>query len=215
MPIVYPKGLGFRENEDRLHQPVFDLTVLIQCIFSHHLAVFGGGRMLDPDANISLPTRHLPQVIGVPSTGALTIALRNDPCPIVYMSITPDPERTLKFNSSNDAMTRVYTNTIIPIFLAFYERYRPWIVAKFNRDTTTWPDIFQFARVVRNAVGHRARIDWNNANLGLVSWKGLTYSHTDNQREIFETDLSVGDLLVLMVEMSDRLDGLECPLDPP
>jgi hypothetical protein len=102
------------------------------------------------------------------------------------------------------------------VFLRFYEENLSLIVEAFGgRDRTQWPQLFQFAWAVRNAITHNAgRISFQRANASPVCWYSLSYSPSDNGRLILGPALGFGDLLVLMFEMADELDQRGCSTPP-
>jgi hypothetical protein len=82
----------------------------------------------------------------------------------------------------------------------YFERLRPTVEAQYG-DVSGWPPVWNFARVVRNAMSHGGTINFQNSNSQAVSWRGLTYSPADNGRTILHTDLWPGDIFELIVEM--------------
>ncbi|ALU91518.1 hypothetical protein Hrubri_4373 [Herbaspirillum rubrisubalbicans M1] len=87
----------------------------------------------------------------------------------------------------------------------YFERNQPAVKAKFGDKAKTWPDVWNFGRVVRNAMSHRGEITFTSPNADPVSWKGLTYSPSDNGRRILHTDIWPGDLFDLIIEMDSCL----------
>jgi len=82
-------------------------------------------------------------------------------------------------------------------FIHYYEKVK----ANLGDDTQNWPDIWNFGRVVRNSFAHGGKINFTNPRALSVSWKTLTYSPTDNGREIMPKDLTPVELIYLMKEM--------------
>lgn len=100
-------------------------------------------------------------------------------------------------------------------FLRFYEQSRPHIQAIFGKDTQAWPQLFQFAWAIRNGLTHHAgRINFTNPGYPAVSWRNLSYSPADAGKPIFGSHFSVGDLFLLMFDISDELDAIAAPLPP-
>jgi hypothetical protein len=87
----------------------------------------------------------------------------------------------------------------------FYERHRSKAEAKFGTNPASWPSVWNFGRVVRNAMSHGGKIDIRNANAVPVQWRGLRYSSSDNGRQVLHTDLWPGDLFNLILEMDAYL----------
>lgn len=94
---------------------------------------------------------------------------------------------------------------LISMFINFYETYKLNIEKKFSEDTTNWPDVWNFGRVVRNSLSHGSRINFLNPNASPVSWQSLTYMPKDNGKLIFHTDLWPGDIIYLMFDMNSDL----------
>jgi hypothetical protein len=87
-------------------------------------------------------------------------------------------------------------------FLSFYEAHIGEVLKYVRHDVTMLPKPWDFARVVRNAISHNVvRID--DQKFVPVRWYGLEYGPAQNGRKIFETDLSLPDLWILMFEMDD------------
>lgn len=88
----------------------------------------------------------------------------------------------------------------------YYERHRQRIVDKFGEDPNlSWPSVWNFARVVRNAMSHRGELHFRSSTAPAVSWKGLSYSPKDNGRNILHQDIWPGDLFDLLFEMDSHL----------
>ena len=97
---------------------------------------------------------------------------------------------------------------ISPFFGGYFETYKPWLKHNVSTDVYQWPAVWNFARVVRNATFHEGRISWDNVNAPAVSWEGIEYSSEDNGREVIGSHLTLGDLLILMLEMDKELHRL-------
>ena len=88
----------------------------------------------------------------------------------------------------------------------YFERHRPQIEARFGNDpNSAWPGVWNFARVIRNAMSHKGMIHFDNPKATPVSWKGLEYSPRDNGRPVLHTDLWPGDLIDMLIEMDTHL----------
>jgi hypothetical protein len=102
-----------------------------------------------------------------------------------------------------------------PIYVDFFEKHRSWIKNKFGGDAYAWPSIFNFARALRNFVSHHSgQVHFENPNAGPVSWHHLSYSPSDEGRSVLSADIEIGDLIVLLFELSDELDKAGCPTNP-
>jgi hypothetical protein len=105
-------------------------------------------------------------------------------------------------------------NITTAIYVQFYEQHAPWIRGKFSTDTKNWPPLFNFARAIRNfIVHHGGKVHFDNANAAPVQWHHLTYSPADKGKQaVGHGYISLGDLLVLLIEFGDALDAAGCPI---
>jgi hypothetical protein len=83
----------------------------------------------------------------------------------------------------------------------YYERYLDQIGDTFGKDMTNWPSVWNFGRVIRNAMSHGGRINIRNPNAAPVKWRGLSYSSKENGRLILHTDIWPGDLYYLLRDL--------------
>src|SRR6266404_3486521 len=49
---------------------------------------------------------------------------------------------------------RILDNMIAPLYVDFFERYRPWIKTNYGGDPYAWPALLNFGRAVRNWISH-------------------------------------------------------------
>jgi hypothetical protein len=101
----------------------------------------------------------------------------------------------------------IYETILAPIFVTFVENHSSAIVAKYGNNHSG-PQIYNFGRVIRNCLSHGGEIYFTSPKYTAVTWHNLTYSYADNGKRVIGTDLSVGDLIILMFEMSDELDAV-------
>jgi hypothetical protein len=83
----------------------------------------------------------------------------------------------------------------------YFEEYRDEIEGTFTDNPAKWPPVWNFARVVRNAMSHGGHINIKNRNSLPARWRSLTYSYADNDRQVLHTDIWPGDLFYLLSEM--------------
>lgn len=89
------------------------------------------------------------------------------------------------------------------MFTGFYEREVEHIFKRYGNDRWSWPEAWNFGRVIRNAVSHDGQVNLESSK-GSVSWRGLTYGPEDYGRVVWQ-DLWPGDLVVLMLDMDAQL----------
>ena len=113
----------------------------------------------------------------------------------------------------------INSRLIIPFFIEFYEDNREWLEsyslglkAKRQYLWMLWPNVWQFAHVIRNAMAHGGgRITIKDKSFSPINWHGATVGPSQLDKTLFEVGLSFGDLIILMFEMSNSLDQLGCP----
>lgn len=97
----------------------------------------------------------------------------------------------------------------------FYEQHRPWLQEKFGsgpKNLNNWPSIFRFAWALRNAAAHHnGALNITDPNVPPITWHQLKYDHTNAGLRVFGDVMSMADMLIFLIEMSDELDGLGCP----
>jgi hypothetical protein len=91
------------------------------------------------------------------------------------------------------------------MFINYFEHQRPQIEAKYSKQTTLWPRDWNFGRIVRNSFAHRDEVVMSNPKADPVTWHGLTYSPTDNERKVLHVDLWPADLIYLMMDLDTHL----------
>lgn len=89
------------------------------------------------------------------------------------------------------------------MFTAFFEDNRSSVEAKHGKQPLDWPAVWNFGRVIRNALSHGGDLDIRSPTS--VTWKTLTYNQADHGKTVILTDLWPGDIIVLMKEMQDAL----------
>jgi hypothetical protein len=88
----------------------------------------------------------------------------------------------------------------------YYERLKPTVREIYGSDTTFWPSVWNFSRIVRNAMSHGGKIKFDNPNAHAVKWKELSYAPIDNGRQILNNDIWPGDIFDLIIEMDSILN---------
>lgn len=86
----------------------------------------------------------------------------------------------------------------------YFERHRQIIASRFG-PIKSWPPVWNFARVVRNAMAHGGKISILHPDDPPGHWRGAHYTIADNGRDILARDLWPGDLFDLIIEMDSYL----------
>ncbi len=203
-----PDKLRF-EPRDRLYEPMLDIMISC-CAFSYaSFVVFNGGYVQrHPAADVVLQSRLLQKCIRLPMCGPVEHALEHIKPPwfewliVDYIEI-PD-------GAGRPALKTLIPRAIYPIFSSFYAAQDDWLKNRF-KDIQKFPQTIGFARLVRNALAHGGALNIDNAKQPPISWRGLTYSYAQNNRRIFDGDIGLADLVILLVDFGRELDAEHAP----
>lgn len=195
-----------------------DFTLQLSCL-AISTAVILGSDLPKRGENNAIGSHVLGWSILLPAAGAIEMAI-TDTSPNNIDVGFRHPKHP-KFQSPSTELVhvsgqvpRLITKTINPIFVAFFEKYKPWLDANVSTDGANWPRPIDFGRVVRNACSHAGKLHMPSATSRPVEWRGLNYSHQNHRQTIIGPELIAGDILVLMLDMSDELAELGCPVHP-
>lgn len=198
---------------DRLHLPLFYLYGILAAFHTAVCLRLGQRTNWAVGDYMTALCALSPHMVRLPLFGPIECLLENTISDQVQLVI--EPAEVLKARPDSigervmDANPYVI-NMVSPVFVSYFESYRPWLaqhIGKIDR----WPATVKFAGVVRNAASHGGKVRMTGKKPRPVHWHGLTYSINDNGRQTIGGDLSLGDIIVLMAEMSDELDALHCP----
>lgn len=214
--MTYLKGsILLEKGKHRLHGPMWDFTIWSAC-FGAALAHIGLGQI-----DLKLPRGfcfyHSAQFhaeIRIFLHGVLERAAKSaipDEVEVEIVQSQSPLYQPGKVTRKTEGFVTTQELAISPIFVTFFEQYRQWLNSKIGV-RQKWPDIWQFGAVVRNAASHGGIIAFDNDKLPPVKWYILEYGFADNGRKVINNDLSIADLVILMFEMSDTLDKLNCPI---
>lgn len=99
----------------------------------------------------------------------------------------------------------VHGKIIQSTFSQYYENIKSTIEEKFGKEVENWPNVWNFARVVRNAFSHGGRIKISNSKAPKIVWRELEYDYYSNGKSIMYTDLTAVELIFLMIEMDTHI----------
>ena len=111
-----------------------------------------------------------------------------------------------------DRFARFIRNTFDIEFALYFDLYSDLVRSNYS-NYHSWPKIWNFARVVRNAIAHGGTINIESPSAPKVEWQGVQYDHTKFGRRV-EEDLAIGDLIFLMMNMDQELDEIGAPSTP-
>ncbi len=207
----------FSKGQDRLFGHI-DQYVLLSVALA--FAAFAFARPRHPgngDIEISVDSEAFPLCLDIPADGVMAAAFREEGAEARTLHIL-DRRRSGDM-SQETAFTRGFNNVlwlpISPIFVDFYERYRPWVESAYGKQSN-WPDVFYFARLVRNAISHGGALHFTHDPKRTALWHHLSYDFGHHGTQIIgpRGAFSPADLVFLMMDASDELDRIGCPMAP-
>lgn len=107
----------------------------------------------------------------------------------------------------NHGFKKLVATNISFAFISYYESQIDNIKSRYSGSSDSWPGVWNFARIVRNALSHNGKIHITNISAEPVSWSGYTYSYQNNGHAILFTDLGFVEFILLMEEMDSHLNA--------
>lgn len=86
-------------------------------------------------------------------------------------------------------------------FVQYFEENRGAVESKYGGSVQGWPAVWNFGRVVRNALAHKGIINIQNSNASAVAWRTLSYGPAQNGRSLLFQDLTAVEIILLMEDM--------------
>jgi hypothetical protein len=120
----------------------------------------------------------------------------------------------IPWDSIETVFSRLNNRLVSAYFVQFIDPWLEWIALNISSDRHKWPRVCNFGRVVRNAATHGGTINIKSTTAPVVSWYSLQYDYRSYGKSIIGSDISCGDLLILMFEVSDELDKIGAPFSP-
>lgn len=236
------KTITIERDKHRLYEPMHTLvTSMAALIMASYLVIRGrtvftineyGSHGLPRGEVTRLGSKQFDVEVHLPISGPVEAFVRGIYPPFIEITFAPKKPINQRNASaappsgggivSATAPMRLITSSqtfnkgsmlfITPLFVEFYENYSPFIKRRFGGGAYSWSMIWNFGRVIRNAISHRGAVSFENTNAATVRWEHITYSPLHNGKLIFGYELFMGDMLILMFEMNDELDRQGCPI---
>jgi hypothetical protein len=191
---------------DRFHEHIFD--VLVFCSMLAKAADSTSHSVVPPGSLAKVECEHLPYEILFDAHAPADAAMVNQTP--THLSL---PVR-LKMKEHHPFRTEGTASITVRIFAAIFalacEGPLGWQKG-ISTDLSKWPPVLAFCRVVRNAIAHNGRVRIDNAKAPPVTWRGLTYSYSDNGLAILGPGVGTGDLLILLFDLDEELNAIGAP----
>jgi len=210
---------------ERMHDTISDICVLMDAILlaKEHISGRPHRAPLPQGENGSLFSIQIPTLtIRLPVRGPFYAACMSDQIPrvdyeILFQYDEPNPWHK---NAPAGAKIRGPYPILSSNVVIFWERYYPWIRSHFKpasarrSDPEQWPETFRFMWALRSAIVHsEGRFNVRDDSRRPFVWMNARYDHTDaEKRRSMWSDIGLGDIILIMFEVSDELDRLGCPV---
>lgn len=205
------------EGKDRLFDPMHRVLIIIDGI-GIALTALITGRLVEAGKYAVIGCRQFPIEIKAPVLTPTQALACGSPMTEIGFFFGPKEATVLPPGQTQTNIKGYGHPTLVavtPIYVDFFEKHKGWLRATLGGDPNTWPPLFNFARAVRNFISHHAgHVHFDNPNAPSVTWHHLTYMPADEGKQVIGSDIDLGDLIVLLFELSDELDRLGCPLNP-
>jgi hypothetical protein len=198
------------QHSHRSHSCLNDLIIAFQAMAISSAFVAGRGHPFSEESVGSFGSLMFSVDLLFPLNGPLEMAMQGQ----VPQSISLALRAQVPNKLPNEVLgtKTVQERIAAAIFCAFCD---PWI--EWQRKTTggsyaQWPKTANFVRVVRNALTHGNRINVNDIHAVRAGWYHLSYGHAENGNQVLHKDISIADLVFLMVEFDECLTFQSAPL---
>ncbi|MGH6769699.1 MAG: hypothetical protein ACRECO_11840 [Xanthobacteraceae bacterium] len=203
-------------KDHRLFDSVRRLCIYLQATAIAKKVILGHNFNFEPGANIIVQARHPPTAAKFPVHGPLEQLVHFPLSEIGPIPIHIIDQPQLEGGVQVHGLEALNFNVFEVEFSLFYANYCEWIkklVADRRGNHHNWPETWNFARIVRNAINHGGTINIDSRIGPTVSWRGIQFSHL-NKGEVIREHIACGDLFALMVDMDAELTVLSGPLQP-
>lgn len=199
-------------HSNRLHRHLFTFIVSCYCIQSHLFIINKNEKYKDlifKENTDSLKEQERNRYIAYKTSKNII----THPYELIYEAIKNDRTNvpiTLTFEETETAppiveelgtsgLSEIIASQIAQVFLSYWEENKP-IFKKINNNP-----IIDFGKVLRDAFAHQGKIHITNNTE--VEHLGLKYDKTNNGRLIIHQDLSVADIINIMLDINSILDS--------
>ncbi len=199
-------------RSNRLFFYINDLNIFLSSLSIAANSLSGNSYERHPRNAVFLASGAFPFGLSLYNDGTIEDALADrlpDNISILFrpagLDTPPDTDKTTRGFVS--IMTRV-ASTIVA---NFYDEHFPLFETSLGTDVYSWPAIFNFTRVVRNAISHRNRVYFKNPDAPAVLWRQFSYHPKDNGKLLVGGDMFVAELLFLLLEAAKEMNRLKIP----
>jgi hypothetical protein len=210
MNKIFPRG------QSRLFASVWFATLIVDAFHVSAISVHEPVNFDRLNATMAMECFSFPYSILIPVIQPIKATAQNVRAEGVILNIVDSTTVRAPEGSKThyiDAFPFIQHRLLQMVYLLFYEQHRPYIQSLHGGDTKKWPQIFQFAWLLRNGIAHHGgNLNFTNSNYPAVSWHTLSYSPADNGKPIFNDRFGPGDFFMFLFDLSDALDAAGAPM---
>jgi hypothetical protein len=218
----YPARQFFTERlTDHMHDPLNKILIISSSVRIAGDAILKeqrpdqvpeGAKISTENQVSTFESNQFNTSIIVPDYGPVQTALRNQYPDRIEVEFRPGRADPTKFSVKTEKYASVMLGLFCAIFIDFHATYTKRLETHVGDDVAKWPEPWQFANVVRNAMAHGGTINYGQRkNVPTVTWHHISYGASDKGRLVVGGDFSLADILLLMFEMRDALKRVNCP----
>lgn len=160
---------------------------------------------------MTLSSRMFELEVRLPLYDPMEAAAANVVAEGIYLEIgrqSEQPSYELAIGVLSDTLNRLIASS----FATFFEEHKDWLDVHHGSDGAKWPATLDFARVVRNSAAHNLKLTFRTQTSRKVMWQNISYTPADHGRQAIGPDLAAADVIFLMMDSSEELDRLGCPI---
>jgi hypothetical protein len=181
------------------------LVVAAACLATAVALRTGASTIFKAGSYASFDGRHLDLRIRLPTHGAVEAALASKTPGAIEVHVLDGRDPSPTFNLVTHGFANYIEGLVPPLLVAYFQRCRARVEARFGDGRHTWPQSWQAGWAVRNAASHAGR-SFERANQRPVYWRGLSHGPLDEPAKSIIQLLNCADLMVLLLDMEgDRL----------
>lgn len=213
MDFIMTYLLGQINVERGKHRLIDQLNQL--CILTASIGIatnyfVDGNNPCKEGEHLAVECKQFPREVLLPLYGPVQLAINGQKPDLIKIRFVKSRVIKKTYSTNAPGFRNVLIHAFSAVFTDFYENTKPFLKATFGPHQADWPPLWNFARVVRNACSHNGKLYFENETHSPVKWQHLTYAPSMNGLPIVGGDLSFGDILGLMFELSADLDKRGC-----
>lgn len=208
------EGKYLIENgEHRLLKPINSLCIITAAIGCSAEAAVGITKPFAPGEHAPLECNLMPFEVHLPLAGPVHAAVANVLPDLIELNIKALNKNHREYEHKTGGFKEPMLFAFSAALVQLYEENLQFLNDEYGeRQYWKWPNFWNFVRAVRNSCSHGYKLRIDSKTAPAVTWHGVSYHSSQNGHLVIGGDFLLGDILILMVEVSEELDKLGCPV---